>query len=63
MFQFLILPCILFTIGLMIAIKKKRQTENDINQQGPKNMDSFWLNSVLTLGGLYSLVFFQYLKG
>ena len=62
-FQFILLPCILFTIGLMIAIKKKRQTENEINQQGPKNLDSFWLNSVFAIVALYSFVFVQYLKG
>jgi hypothetical protein len=44
----ILLSCILITIGLMIAIKKKAQTENYINQQGPKNLDSFWLSSVLT---------------
>ena len=38
--------CLLISIGLMIAIKKKRHTENDINQQGPRNLVSFWLNSV-----------------
>jgi hypothetical protein len=47
----------------MIVIKKKRQIENDINQQGPKNLDSFWLNSVFAIVALYSLVFVQYLKG
>ena len=31
----------------MIAIRRKRHTENSMNQQGPKNMDSFWINSFL----------------
>ena len=47
----------------MIAIKRKRSTENDINQQGPKNLDSFWLNSVGASLLIYSLVFTNYLKG
>jgi hypothetical protein len=47
----------------MIAIKMKHQAENDINQQGPKNLDSFWLNSVFAIVAIYSLVFVQYLKG
>ena len=47
----------------MIAIKKKRHTENEINQQGPKNLDSFLLNSVLVITSIYTLVFIHYLKG
>ena len=62
-FQLIFLPCIFFTIGLMIAIKMKHQTENDINQQGPKNLDSFWLNSVFASVAIYSFVFVMYLKG
>ena len=47
----------------MIAIKKERSTENYIDQQGPKNLDSFWLNSVGAGLLIYSLVFTTYLKG
>ena len=59
----ILLSSTLFTVGLMIAIKKKAQTENYINQQGPKNLDSFWLNSVLFGIAIYSNVFVRYLKG
>ena len=55
--------CLLITIGLMIAIKKKHHTENDINQQGPRNLDSFWLNSVFASLAIYSFISIQYLKG
>ena len=61
-FDIVILTCILITIGLVIAIKKKYHTENDINQQGPKNLDSFWLNSVFTGLTIYSFAFAHYLK-
>jgi hypothetical protein len=47
----------------MIAIKKKRHIENNVNQIGPKNLDSFWLNSVLFGIAIYSNVFVWYLKG
>ena len=46
----------------MIAIKKKRHTENDIKQQGPKNLDSFLLNFVLASLAVCSFGFFYYLK-
>jgi hypothetical protein len=59
----ILLPCLVITIGLMIAIKKKRSTENDINQQGPKNLDSLLLNSVSFSLLIYSGVFMSYLKG
>jgi hypothetical protein len=62
-FHCIVLLCILITIGLMIAIKKKHLTENDINQKGPKNLDSFWLNSVFTGLTIYSFVFAHYLRG
>ena len=63
MYGFLLISCILITIGLMIAIKKKRDTENYIDQQGPKNLDSFGLNSVLAGLAIYFLVSNHYLKG
>jgi hypothetical protein len=63
MFGPILLLCPLITIGLMIAIKKERSTENYVNQQGPKNLDSFWLNSVGASILIYSLVFITYLKG
>jgi hypothetical protein len=47
----------------MIAIKKKHHTEDEINQQGPKNLDSFLLNSFIVITAIYTLVFIQYLKG
>ena len=47
----------------MIAIKKKRHTEEEINQQGPKNLDSFSLNSFLVITAIYTLVLTYYLKG
>ena len=62
MYGFILISCILITTGLMIAIKKKRHTENYIDQQGPKNLDSFWLNSVLVGLALYFLVSYNYLK-
>ena len=62
MYGFILISCILITIGLMIAIQKKRHTENYIDQQGPKNLDSFWLNSVLAGLALYFLVSGNYLK-
>jgi predicted permease len=58
----ILLPCLVITIGLMIAIKKKRSTENDINQQGPKNLDSFWLNSLLVGLAIYFLFSKHYLE-
>jgi hypothetical protein len=47
----------------MIAIKKKRHTENEINQHGPKNLDNLALNSVLGILAIYSLFFLRYLRG
>ena len=61
-FDIVILTCILITIGLVIAIKKKHHTENDINQQGPKNLDSFWLNSLLVGLAIYFLFSKHYLE-
>ena len=52
---------ILITIGLMIAIKRKYHTEYHINQQGPKNLDNFWLNSILVILAIYSIVVSGYL--
>ena len=63
LFKLFQLSCILVTIGLMIAIKKKRHIENNVNKNGPKNLDSFWLNSVLFGIAIYSNVFVRYLKG
>ena len=54
--------CLFITIGLMIAIKKNHHTEHYINQQGPKNMDSFWLNSIVAILALSSMVFHRYLN-
>jgi hypothetical protein len=36
--------------------------ETDINQQGPKNLDSFWLNSVLVGLLIYILFSKHYLE-
>ena len=47
----------------MIAIKKKRHTEYDISQRGPKTLDDFVLNSVLFSIAIYSFVFLHYLRG
>ena len=47
----------------MIAIKKKRHIEDNVNKNNPKNLDSFWLNSVLFGIAIYSDVFVGYLKG
>ena len=47
----------------MIAIKKKRHTEDKINQQGPKNLDSFLLNVVFVGLVIYTSVCVYYLKG
>ena len=46
----------------MIAIQKKRHINNDINQQGPKNLDSFRLNSVSVSLVIYYFVLVGYLK-
>ena len=62
MYGFILISCILITTALMIAIKKKRRTETYIDQQGPKNLDSFWLNSVFVGLTLYFLVSYNYLK-
>ena len=63
MYGFILISCILITIGLMIAIKKKRHTEYDISQRGPKTLDDFVLNSVLFSLAIYSSVFLCYIKG
>jgi hypothetical protein len=47
----------------MIAIRRKRHTENNMNQQGPKNMDSFWINSVFASLAICSFVLGNYLQG
>ena len=54
---------ILITIGLMIAVIKNYHTEYHINQQGPKNLDNFWLNSILVILAIYSIVVVGYLDG
>ena len=54
---------ILITCGLMISIRKNRQIENNVNQNGPKNLDSFWLNSFLFGVVIYFLVFLNYIRG
>ena len=61
--EFILTFCILITIGLMIAIKKERHTEYYINQQGPKNLDSFWLNSFVAILTIYSIIVVRYLNG
>ena len=60
--NFVLLSCTLITIGLMIAIKKKAHTENFVNQQGPKNLDSFGLNSLLVGLAIYFLFSKYYLE-
>jgi len=62
-FEFIVVSCILLTIGLMIAIKKKCPTEIYINQQGPKNLDSFWLNSIFASLAILSITFVNYING
>ena len=62
-FQFIFFSWILITIGLMIAIRKKRDTENYIKEQGPKNLDSFLLNSILASLAICSFGFVYHLKG
>ena len=54
---------ILITSGLMISIRKNRKIENNVNQNGPKNLDSFWLNSFLFGIVVYFLVFLNYIRG
>jgi hypothetical protein len=54
---------ILITSGLMISIRKNRKIENNFNQNGPKNLDSFWLNSFLFGIVIYFLVFLNYIRG
>ena len=61
--EFILAFCILITIALMIAIKKERHTEYHINQQGPKNLDSFWLNSIVAILTIYSIIVVRYLNG
>ena len=53
---------ILITSGLMISIRKNRKIENNVNQNGPKNLDSFWLNSFLFGIVVYFLVFLNYIR-
>ena len=62
MYGFILISCILITTALMIAIKKKRRTETYIDQQGPKNLDSFRLNSVSVSLVIYYFVLVGYLK-
>ena len=47
----------------MIAIQKKCHTEKDIYQQGPKNLDSFRLNSVSASLVIYYFVLIHHLEG
>ena len=54
---------ILITSGLMISIRKNRQIENNVNQNGPKNLDSFWLNTFLFGTVIYFLAFLNYIRG
>ena len=54
---------ILITSGLMISIRKNRQIENNVNQNGPKNLYSFWLNSFLFGIVVYFFVFLNYIRG
>ena len=54
---------ILITSGLMISIRKNRLIENNVNQNGLKNLDSFWLNSFLFGIVIYFLVFLNYIRG
>ena len=61
--NFVLLFCILITIGLMIAIKKNRHIENDFVQHDTKNLDSLWLNFVLFGITIYSIVLGNYFKG
>ena len=61
--ELIMITCIFIRIGLMVAIKKKYHTESYINQQGPKNLDKLWLNLVLTLLSIYSIVVVGYLDG
>ena len=59
----LILVSVQFSIiGLMIAIKINPHAENYINQQGPKNLDSFCLNCLLVGLGIYFLFSKKYLE-
>ena len=61
--ELIMITCIFIRIGLMVAIKKKYHTERYINQQGPKNLDNLWLNIILTLLSIYSIVVVGYLDG
>ena len=61
--ELVMITCIFIRIGLMVAIKKKYHTERYINQQGPKNLDNLWLNIILTLLSIYSIVVVGYLDG
>ena len=58
--ELIMIICIFIRIGLMVAIKKKYHTERYINQQGPKNLDNFWLNLILTILAVYSIVVVGY---
>ena len=61
-FSSILVSWVFIIIGLMIAIKTNRRAETDINQQGPKNMDSFWLNSLLVGLLIYFLFSKHYLE-
>ena len=63
LFDAILVFLVFITIGLMISIKTKPHAENYINQQGPKNLDSFWLNSLLVCLGIYYLFSNHYLEG
>ena len=62
-FSSFLVSLVFIIMGLMIAIKKKPHAENYINRQGPKNLDSFWLNSLLVGLGIYFLFSKHYLEG
>ena len=61
-FSSILISWVVIIIGLMIAIITKPLAENDINQQGPKNLDSFWLNSLLVGLAIYFLFSKHYLE-
>ena len=61
-FSSILASWVFIIIGLMIAIKLKPHAENDINQHGPKNLDSFWLNSLIVGLAIYFLFSKHYLE-
>jgi hypothetical protein len=61
-FSSILVSWVFIIIGLMIAIKMNPHAETDINQQGPKNLDSFWLNSLLVGLAIYFLFSKYYLE-